>query len=116
MAKAKPERPLKAEALTVRLISEDLERLRKLAEELGVGPAVLARILIRQGLKSLSSSSESGVPPRLPLKELSELLAPMAQARGLSEEELLEEVKAIRRELYGERYAPLREQPSQSQS
>lgn len=114
MTKARAERPLKSGALTVRLIPEDLERLRKLAEELGVGPAVLARILIRQGLKSLSSTSQA----RFPLKELSALLAPAAQAQGLSEEELLEEVKAVRRELYEERYASSGkgERASQSQS
>lgn len=102
MAETRSERKPKSEVLTVRLVPEDLGRLRELAEELGVGPAVLARILIRQGLKSLSSTSQA----RFPLKELSELLAPAAQAQGLSEEELMEEVKAVRRELYKERYAP----------
>jgi predicted DNA-binding protein len=90
----------RSEVVTVRLIPEDLERLRELAEELGVGPAVLARIIIRQGLKNLSSTSQA----RFPLKELSELLAPAVQAQGLSEEELLEEVRAIRQRIYEERY------------
>ncbi len=109
MVKARPERPLKSEVLTVRLVPEDLEQLRELAEELGVGPAVLARILIRQGLKSLSSTSQA----RFPLKELSELLAPAAQAEGLTEEELLEEVRAVRRKIYEERYASSGERAAQ---
>jgi len=101
MAKARSEGRAKSAVLTVRLVPEDLGRLRELAEELGVGPAVLARILIRQGLKSLSRPAQT----RFPLRELSELLAPAARAQGLSEEELLEEIKAVRRELYEERYA-----------
>lgn len=104
MARSRSRRSSKSAVLTVRLVPEDLERLREVAEELGIGPAVLARILIRQGLKSLSYSS-SQAQRRFPLRELSELLAPAAQAQGLSEEELMEEVKAVRRELYKERYA-----------
>jgi len=104
MTKARSQRSTKSAVLTVRLIPEDLERLRELAEELGVGPTVLARILIRQGLKNLSLSGTRAKAKMLPLRELSELLAPAAQAQGLTEEELMEEVRAIRRELYKERY------------
>lgn len=113
MAKGRSERRAKvtrhSEVLTVRLTPEDLEQLRELAEELGVGPAVLARIIIRQGLKSFSSHDRA----KFPLKELSDLLAPVAQAQGVSEEELMKEVKAVRRELYEERYAHSRERASQ---
>jgi len=36
--------------LSVRLAENDLERLRAAAEQLGLGPAVLARLLVRTGL------------------------------------------------------------------
>jgi hypothetical protein len=41
---------------------------------------------------------------RYPLKELSDLLAPAAQAKGLTEEELMRHVKEARRRIWQERY------------
>ncbi len=41
---------------------------------------------------------------RFPLKELSDLLAPAAQAKGLTEEELMRHVKEARRRIWKERY------------
>lgn len=41
---------------------------------------------------------------RFPLKELSDLLTPAAQAKGLTEEELLRHVKEARRRIWEERY------------
>lgn len=41
---------------------------------------------------------------RFPLKELSELLAPAAQAKGLTEEEMMRHVKEARRRIWQERY------------
>lgn len=71
-------------------IPEDLERLRELAEvrswASALGPGKDLILLIRQGLRSLSAPTQGGFP----LKELAELLAPVAQTRGLSEEELME--------------------------
>jgi len=39
-----------------------------------------------------------------PLKELSDLLTPAAQAKGLTEEELIRHVKEARRRIWEERY------------
>jgi site-specific recombinase XerD len=44
---------------------------------------------------------------RLPLRELSEALAPAADAEGLTEEELLRHVKEARRRIWRERYQDL---------
>ena len=41
---------------------------------------------------------------RWPLRELSALLAPAAEASGLSEEELIEHVQEVRRRIWEERY------------
>ena len=41
---------------------------------------------------------------RFPLRELSNLLAPAAQTRGLTEEEMMRHVKEARRRIWQERY------------
>jgi hypothetical protein len=41
---------------------------------------------------------------RFPLKELSALLAPAAQTKGLTEEEMIRHVKEARRRIWQERY------------
>lgn len=41
---------------------------------------------------------------RFPLKELSNLLAPAAQTKGLTEEEMMRHVKEARRRIWQERY------------
>ena len=41
---------------------------------------------------------------RLPLREVSDLLAPVAQTRGLTEEEMMRHVKEARRRIWQERY------------
>jgi len=41
---------------------------------------------------------------RFPLRELSDLLAPAAQTRGLTEEEMMRHVKEARRRIWQERY------------
>ena len=41
---------------------------------------------------------------RFPLRELSDLLAPVAQTRGLTEEEMMRHVKEARRRIWQERY------------
>jgi len=46
---------------------------------------------------------------RFPLKELSDLLAPAAQARGLTEEEIMHHVKETRRRIWQERYREMLE-------
>ncbi|MCX6029605.1 MAG: toxin-antitoxin system HicB family antitoxin [Chloroflexi bacterium] len=46
-------------------------------------------------------------PTRLPLRELSALLAPAAEAEDLSEEELLHHAREVRRRIWQERYEKL---------
>jgi len=47
-------------ALTVRLDEEDYERLEEVAQQLGVLPGTLARMLLRGGLRDGSGSTVSG--------------------------------------------------------
>ena len=51
--------------------------------------------------KELALSEAKG---RFPLKKLGDLLAPAAQARGLTEEEMMHHVKEVRRRIWQERY------------
>ena len=41
---------------------------------------------------------------RFPLKELSDLLTPAAQAKGLTEEDLMQNMREVRRCIWEERY------------
>lgn len=43
--------------LTIRLVPDDMQRLKEAAEHIGVGPTVLARMLIRQGLQGQGGES-----------------------------------------------------------
>ncbi len=49
----------------------------------------------------LNRAAEQG---KLPLRELSALLAPAAEAKGLTEEELLRHAREVRRRIWQERY------------
>ena len=53
---------------------------------------------------------------RVPLKELSDLLAPVAQARGLTEEEMMQHVKEVRRRIWQERYREMVEGSQKAQA
>jgi site-specific recombinase XerD len=53
---------------------------------------------------------------RFPLKELSDLLAPVAQARGLTEEEMMQHVKEVRRRIWQERYREMVEGSQKAQA
>jgi hypothetical protein len=43
----------KTDTLTIRFSHEDIQRLREEAVEQGVGPSTLARMLVKQGLRTL---------------------------------------------------------------
>lgn len=91
--------------LSVRLNDDDEARLAELAEDLDVGPSVLARMLIHSslaGLEELHALRERG---RFPLSLLSEVLVPAAHADGVREEDLSAATKDARRRLWDERYA-----------
>jgi len=89
-----------SKVLSVRLNPEDEERLRALAEELDVGPSVLARMLLHTSL----SQMEQLKGDRFPLSLLSDLLAPAARGQGLCEADLAGSVKTARKRLFAERY------------
>jgi predicted DNA binding CopG/RHH family protein len=41
------------DTLTIRFAHEDIQRLRQEADEQGVGPSTLARMLVKKGLRTL---------------------------------------------------------------
>jgi site-specific recombinase XerD len=53
---------------------------------------------------------------RFPLKELSDLMAPAAQAKGLTEEALMRHVKEARRRIWQERYREMVELSRKAQA
>lgn len=97
-----------SKVLSVRLNEEDKKRLEALAEDLDVGPSVLARMLLHSGLANLEGLQAAREAGRFPLTLLSELLAPAARAKGLSEEDLARSVQAARQRIWQERYADQR--------
>lgn len=94
--------------LSVRLDEEDQQKLTALAKDLAIGPSVLARMLLHASLTTLEQLQVAKRADRLPLTLLSELLAPAAQARRLTEADLQRSVKAARKKLWEERYPDLR--------
>ncbi|MBI3302652.1 MAG: hypothetical protein HYZ72_11360 [Deltaproteobacteria bacterium] len=84
--------------LTIRLVPDDMQRLKEAAEYLGVGPTVLARMLIRQGLQGQEGES------RFPFAALHPLLAPLASEKGLTDKKLVRRIKQVRRKRWEEQY------------
>lgn len=88
------------QALTQAAVERDVS-LNHLAVE------ALELYLVQEKELALSRSperSEGEAKGRFPLQELSDLLAPAAQARGLTEEEMMRHVKEARRRIWYERY------------
>jgi len=94
-ANAQPEQ---YQILTVRLVPDDMQRLKEAAEHIGVGPTVLARMLIRQGLQGNEGAS------RFPFAALHSLLAPLAAEKRLTDKEVSQRVKQVRRKRWDEQY------------
>ena len=84
--------------LTVRLIPDDMQKLKNAAEHIGVGPSILARMIIRQGLQGQED------PPRFPFAQLHSLLAPLATGKGSTEKKLAQRIKQVRRKRWEEQY------------
>ena len=84
--------------LTVRIVPYDMQKLKDAAEHIGVGPAVLARMLIRQGLQEQEDGS------RFPFASLHSLLAPLATEQGSTEKKLTQRIKQVRRKRWEEQY------------
>ena len=89
--------------LSLRLNPEDEQKLRTLAEDLDIGPSVLARMLLHTSLSQLEQVDTG----RFPLSLLSDLLAPVAQAQGLEEADLARTIKAARKRLSTQKYGKL---------
>jgi len=90
--------------ITLRVPSQLHQALTQAAAERDVSLnhlAVEALELYLVQEKELALSEAKG---QFPLKELSGLLAPAAQARGLTEEEMMRHVKEARRRIWYERY------------
>ncbi|MFQ5794354.1 MAG: hypothetical protein ACE5JP_04815 [Candidatus Bipolaricaulia bacterium] len=93
-----------SKVLSVQLSEEDEQKLRALAQDLDIGPSVLARMLLHVSLVNLEELKSARQAGRFPLSLLSELLAPAVRAKGLTEEDLQRSVKAARKQLREERY------------
>jgi predicted transcriptional regulator len=85
--------------ITLRVAPELHSRLSRLAVDRDISLNTLA-------INALEtySRAEKEMPQRLPLQELSELLAPAAEAAGLTEDELLRHARAVRKRIWVERY------------
>lgn len=94
-----------SQVLSVRLDEQDREKLEALAEDLNIGPSVLARMLIHSSLSTLEELKAVQAAGQFPLALLSTLLAPAAQAKGLTEEDLKRSVQTARKKLWKARYA-----------
>lgn len=86
------------QVLTVRLIPDDMQKLKNAAEHMGVGPSILARMIIRQGLQGQEDL------PRFPFAPLHSLLVPLATEKGATEKKLTQRVKQVRRKRWEEQY------------
>jgi len=85
--------------ITLRVAPELHSRLNRLA----VDREMSLNTLAIDALEAYART-EKDMPQRLPLQELSELLAPAAEAEGLTEDELLRHARAIRKRIWLERY------------
>jgi site-specific recombinase XerD len=90
--------------ITLRVPSELHQALSQAAAERDVSLNHLAIEALEVYLIQGKELALSGAKGRFPLKELSDLLAPAAQARGLTEEEMMRHVKEARRRIWQERY------------
>ncbi len=85
--------------ITIRVTPDLHGRLNSLAARQSVSLNTLT-------IEALEKYAQAQAEPRerLPLQELSAYLAPAAEAADLSEEELLQHARAVRRRIWQERY------------
>ena len=94
-----------SKVLSVRLNESDQERLHALANELDLGPSILARMLLHSSIAHLEELKALRQIGRFPLSLLSELLAPAALSKGLTDGDLQRSVKMARKKIMTERYS-----------
>lgn len=85
--------------ITIRVSPELHQRLSRLA----AGRSVSLNTLAVEALEAYTETLAAG-QDRFPLRELSALLAPAAEAADLTEEELLHYARLVRRRIWQERY------------
>ena len=85
--------------LTVRLVPDDMLKLKDAAKHIGVGPSILARMLIRQGLQTQEVER-----PRFPFASLQSLFTPLVTAKGSTEKKLSQRIKQVRQKRWEEQY------------
>ncbi len=85
--------------ITIRVPLELHQQLRQLAARRAVSLNALAVEVLEACTKAASEEREP-----FPLRELSALLAPAAEAAHLTEEELLRHARQVRRRIWQERY------------
>jgi predicted transcriptional regulator len=85
--------------ITIRVDSELHRQLRDLAVDRSVSLNTLAIEALEAYSMALTAERQ-----RLPLKQLSALLAPVAEAAALTEEELLHYARQVRSRIWQERY------------
>jgi len=90
--------------ITLRVPSQLHQALTQAAAERDVSLNHLAVETLELYLVQEKELALSEAKGQFPLKELSGLLAPAAQARGLTEEEMMRHVKEARRRIWYERY------------
>lgn len=90
---------MEVKRITIR-VSPNLHRqLHEVAEDRSVSLNTLAIEALEMVVKDRAAEGD-----RLPLRELSNLLAPAAEATELTEEELLHHARQARRRIWQERY------------
>jgi site-specific recombinase XerD len=102
--------------ITLRVPSQLHQALTQAAAERDVSLNHLAVEALELYLVQERELALSEAKGRFPLKELSDLLAPAAQARGLTEEEVMRHVKEARRRIWQERYREMAERPQKAQA
>jgi hypothetical protein len=86
--------------ITIRVSPALHQQLHQTADE----QSVSLNTLVVKALETYVKDSAAG-QGRLSLQDLSDLLSPVAEAGGLSEEELLQHARQVRRRIWQERYA-----------
>lgn len=90
---------MEAKRITIRVLPELHRELHQIAAEQSVSLNTLAVKALESYVEAQAADYE-----RLPLRELSALLAPAAEAAELSEEELLDYARQVRWRIWQERY------------
>lgn len=83
--------------ITLRLPEGDLSYVKQEAESLGISTGVYLRILVKQSLAAKQHTST--LHQANALRSMSDILAPVASAKGLSETDILQMTKTARKEI-----------------